>query len=599
MTELRVVKLLTPVLRRHAGALGAVVALGSMVALSEGVGIGLFVPVFADLNRSGALTGEHFPVLLGSMEALAPDSRLTFVLLAAAALVALRSAFVFLHGACLARLTSRLAHELRTRAFAQILAVDERHLEDAQRGALLHVVENQTWETSAAVGTLAAIVTRACKVAVFTLALVCISPVRTLAVVAALALVSVIVRRLGRRVARLSERETRAWERMAQRIAETLTAMRTVRAFGREAWEQERFAADSRTERRTFAHLQLLQAAVGPIAEVLVIVVMLGVLGVALRVPGSLPEALAFLVILYRLHPQLEQLHGGWLSLAAASAPVASVMGLLDVRDKRYVRSGSLVFTGLREEITFHGVSFRYREDDLAAALDRVGLSIPRHGTTAIVGSSGAGKSTIIRLLLRTFDPTEGRLEVDGTPLTAFDVASWRARIAVVTQDAHLFDATVAENVAYGALGAATRDEIRAAVRHADAEAFVEALPQGYDTRLGDDGVRLSAGQRQRLALARALVRNPEILILDEATNAVDPISAEIIHHTLRVLSHERTVILVTHRLSAVEAADQIVLLDHGHVAEAGDVLDLLRRKGSFARLHAAHRRSRLPGAAR
>jgi subfamily B ATP-binding cassette protein MsbA len=245
------------------------------------------------------------------------------------------------------------------------------------------------------------------------------------------------------------------------------------------------------------------------------------------------------------------------------------VMGMLDPADKPRLPAGRSGFGGLREGIRLEGVAFGYERGDDDVLRD-VSIWIPAGQTTAVIGHSGAGKSTLIHLLLRLYDPTRGTIRVDGVSLPEIDPHAWRKRIAVVTQDVMLFNASVAENIAYGWAGAGPADVERAA-RLAGADAFLRALPRGYDTIVGDRGVRLSGGQKQRIALARALVRKPEILILDEATNALDAEAESFVQDAVASLGNELTLIVVSHRLSAVERADRFVLLDSGSVAAQGD----------------------------
>jgi subfamily B ATP-binding cassette protein MsbA len=213
-------------------------------------------------------------------------------------------------------------------------------------------------------------------------------------------------------------------------------------------------------------------------------------------------------------------------------------------------------------------------------------LIIPSGKTTALVGSSGAGKSSVASLICRLYDPTSGRVTVAGSDLRELDLAWWRNQIAVVSQDIHLFNTSVAENIAYGKPEAGRHDILEAAKR-AHAARFIEALPEGYETTLGERGLRLSGGQRQRIALARALIRDPEILILDEATNALDLISEHLVQDALEAFAAGRTVIVIAHRISTIEHADQVVVLDAGRVLEQGKVQDLVRSGGYFSRLYA------------
>ena len=219
-------------------------------------------------------------------------------------------------------------------------------------------------------------------------------------------------------------------------------------------------------------------------------------------------------------------------------------------------------------------------------ALKDVTLSIRTAETTALVGSSGAGKSSIASLICRLYDPTSGIVTVGDCDLRDLDLAWWRSRIAVVSQDVHLFNTSVAENISYGKPGAGRKDVLEAAKR-AQASQFIEALPQGYETNLGERGLRLSGGQRQRIALARALIRDPEILILDEATNALDLISEHLVQDALEVFAAGRTVIIIAHRISTIENADQVIVLDAGRVLECGKVQDLVASGGYFSRLYA------------
>jgi ABC-type multidrug transport system fused ATPase/permease subunit len=420
---------------------------------------------------------------------------------------------------------------------------------------------------SAAVATVGRLLTRLVKIAVLGAVLLWISWPLTLAVAAALGVVALLVRPIAGRVEALSRDEVRDWERMAQRMLETLQGMRTIRAFGQERREQRRLERCSAAESRTYERLQLVQAAMPPATELLVGVVMLGVLALTVYVPAALPEVLTFLIVLYRLHPQAQQLDAARVALAASHASVEAVEAFLDAGDKPYVASGPWPCEGVRDAVVFRGVTFQY-DPARAPALDAIDLTIPAGRTTVVVGPSGAGKSTLLQLLLRAFDPTAGHIEVDGVPLPTLDLATWRARIAIVPQDVHLFNATIAENIAYGRPEARGTDAIEDAARLADAHDFIRALPDGYATRVGDDGVGLSTGQRQRVALARALVRDPDVLILDEATSAIDPISAAVIQRSVAQLACGRTVVIVTHRLDAMEQADQVVLLDQGRVHE-------------------------------
>ncbi|MEY2537366.1 MAG: ATP-binding cassette, subfamily bacterial MsbA, partial [Verrucomicrobiota bacterium] len=263
---------------------------------------------------------------------------------------------------------------------------------------------------------------------------------------------------------------------------------------------------------------------------------------------------------------------------------------LLNEADKPYLRSGARTLKSLENAIVLTNVSLSY-ESGKRSALQEVSCSIKIGETTAFVGSSGAGKSSLINLICRFYDPSGGQLLIDGIPLPELDVKWWRNQISVVSQDVYLFNASVAENIIYGKLDA-TREELLEAARRAHALEFIQGLPDGFETILGDGGLRLSGGQRQRLTLARAFIRDPQILILDEATNSLDLISENVVRDALEQFGKSRTVLIVAHRISTVEHAEKVIVLDAGRVVESGTVTHLLATGGLFSRFYALQLRT-------
>jgi subfamily B ATP-binding cassette protein MsbA len=333
----------------------------------------------------------------------------------------------------------------------------------------------------------------------------------------------------------------------------------------------------------------LLDGVVHPVHEVLAAALLLIILFTAAPKAGDVSVLLVFAFVLYRVQPRIKDFDAARVRLAALSTSVEEVLSFLNTDDKQYVTSGNISQMTLDQDIVFDCVSFQYDPRD-EPALTEASFRILAGRTTAFVGPSGGGKSTVMKLLLRFHDPTDGRIIVDGHSLPEFDLDFWRSQIALVSQDVYLFNATVRENIAYGRLDAPL-DEITEAARKADAHDFIDRLPNKYDTVLGHHGLRLSGGQQQRITLARAIIRNPRILILDEATNALDSISEQWVQETLDKLRENRTVVMIAHRLSTIERADQIIVLEKGRVRECGTLPELVKAEGLFAKLyHLQHR---------
>jgi ATP-binding cassette subfamily B protein/subfamily B ATP-binding cassette protein MsbA len=256
---------------------------------------------------------------------------------------------------------------------------------------------------------------------------------------------------------------------------------------------------------------------------------------------------------------------------------------ILSPQSKQFRRQGGTPFSTLQREIRFEGVSLQYAPD-LPAALSEISFTLPRGQMLALVGPSGAGKSSIADLLTGLYAPTAGQILIDGMPLEQLELASWQERLGVVSQDTFLFNASIAENIAFGTPGA-SQAQIEAACQAAQAAGFIECLPQGYDTLVGERGYRLSGGQRQRLSLARAILRAPELLILDEATSALDSQSERLVQEAIERFERNHTVLVIAHRLSTIVKADQILVMESGRIVERNTHLKLLAKGGLYDQL--------------
>ena len=545
----------------------------------EGVGIGLMIPlldVMIGAGGSGAagLFDRWMQAWAGQIEA---DSRVV-VLCAAILVLILVKTIVMVASAILgARLTATVTHDLRVRLSRRLLGVGYLSFMRYDQGRLMSVLEAQTYRTGEAMTLLVQLLGAACAALVFVVLLLLLSWQLTLLVVVVAIPVSLLVRRVTRRASAVGAALVDSYATLAGRLVELLTAMRTIRVFGREAAEGDRIEAASHAARRLSARSEALTQSIQPMAELLYTPVFLAALLYGWFTQMPLTSLLTFLLLSFRLPPHLKRLDYARVSLGTYAAGIAEVEQIVGSPDPTALRSGHVEFQALREGIVFEAVTFRHA-DGGAPALDAVTFSIPRHRVVAIVGRSGSGKSTILNLLCRLYDPTSGRILVDGRALPEYELGSWRRRIAIAGQDVEVLSGTIRESIEYGT-GTLSEAELRQFAVAAHADEFIRSLPVGYDTEILARGSRLSGGERQRIALARALARRPELLILDEATNALDPQSEAAIRETIEGLAGRCTIVIVAHRLESVRRADHVIVLDNGRAVDQGPPHELLTRE--------------------
>jgi subfamily B ATP-binding cassette protein MsbA len=580
---LRALKALFPLLRLRPWVLSVMILVGVMAALSEGLSISLFIPLIQNQMGSGA---DQMMGKLGALYQGVPrETRLLWMGLSILLCVVLKNVLSYSYSLLMQRVSASIGHRLRCGVLHQLLSVSQSYLDTHDSGKLLSNLGTDTWQVSSAFTVLAGMAIDVFMTLTLTILLLLISWKLTLITGCLLLLISQIVQVLTRSVKQLSRQATSANARLSQRLLETFHGSRLIRAFGRESYEEGRFDEASRHVSKIFWRMEKVSGLVNPLSEILAAALLLGILVVTtMRAPGQMAASVTFLILLYRLQPRIRQLDGDRVALSAYSASVEEVKRLLDETDKPYLRGGVRVPTSIEREIVLENVSLRYDANE-NGALEDVSCSIKIGQTTALVGPSGAGKSSLINLICRFYDPSSGRVLVDGVPLPELDLAWWRSQIALVSQDIVLFNASVADNIRYGKLDA-THEELLEAARKAHALEFIGSLPDGFKTPLGDWGLRLSGGQRQRLALARAFIRDPKILILDEATNSLDLISEKVIQDALEEFGQDRTVLIIAHRISTIEHAGKVIVLDKGRVAESGSVNELLLNGGLFSRFY-------------
>lgn len=482
----------------------------------------------------------------------------------------------------------KLVERLRIQIFEQLQALSLGYFSKTNTGELINTLTAEIGKLQYAFGLMAFVITKGLTLAVYLVLMFQISWQLTLISVLLFSLLAVALSTLNARVREASFEVSIASGRFTGISMELINGIRTVQAFATQDFERQRFYRASSDLLHASMKATKGWALVRPLAEGLATTVLISMIILALTVfvaNGTLETAslLTFLFILFRLVPAVHEINSNRAMLNSFSGSLNNIRALLRTDDKTYLQNGTRAFTGLRRAIALESVDFSYEPEH--PVLHNITLTINRGEMTALVGSSGAGKTTLVDLIPRFYDPTLGRILIDGVDLRQFELHSLRRKLAVVSQDTFIFNTSVRNNIAYGTEGA-TDSDIAEAARLANALEFIQELPEGFETQLGDRGVRLSGGQRQRIAIARALLRNPEILILDEATSALDSVSERLIQQSLETLAEGRTVIAIAHRLSTIVRANKVVVLEQGRIVEQGTYQELLDLRGKLWNYH-------------
>lgn len=584
-------KILLRSFRKNAHLIGLTVLFSLCAAVMEGASLGLLIPFLQSLSdpeAPGIQTGWKIVdnVLLGvGEEPLLRMYRICGFLLIAIWIRSLCSYLTTTYGM---KSRAYVVEDLRLRIIDQLQSVSLRFFTTVNHGQILSSLTTELGRVSYSLRVLVVLITRGLLLVVYGAVAILVSWELSLIVVGTYGFMSLALTSLIRRIRSSAEKVTQANASFTSYASEFINGIRTITAFNAQGFERERLRRAANDIAASVIETSTRAMMVSPLSQGVVSAVLVGVIIVAVQfyiLPGKLDMAflLAFLFALFRMMPVVQQMNGVRGDWADMEAALASIADLLRKDNKPYLKDGTLEAPHIRKGITFEHVHFAY--DPGEPVLEDVNIWIEAGKTTAIVGASGAGKSTLVDLVPRFFDPTSGRILLDGIDLRQLKVNSLRDRIAVVSQTAFIFNDSVRNNIAYG-MPDLSLDRIRDAAAKANALEFIESMPDGFDTMLGDFGVRLSGGERQRIAIARAILRNPEILILDEATSALDSVSEKLVQQSLDRLMEGRTVIAIAHRLSTVEHSDWVVVLENGRVVEQGTYDELLERKEYLWKYH-------------
>jgi subfamily B ATP-binding cassette protein MsbA len=592
-----VYKKLLPFLRPHAWRMAVTILANLLAALLDGFAIALLIPFLNILfhQPSTSLKSGWVSKLLnatvGSQIIPGDEMRsLRNVILLVMASVLLKNLLVWIAGQFGATLQEFVTRDLRNAVYRHLAHLPLGYFTQMKAGQILSRVINDTFEARLI---LTQIVTQGLQAAslviVYIAILFSISWKLTLIALIILPLLGVSLQPMLRRLRKGNLRRGNVHGEMTSVLQETISGIRLVKASGTESYEEARFADGSNKYARSSLKMTRLALVAPPVTEIvgtLIAVLVLWIGALQVLQSGTMTGAtlLAFLTLVLRLLQPLKQLSQMRTTAQSSLASAERLFEILDSPAEFQRDSGTRDKATFERDLRFENVSFAYEED--APVLSGIDLIARKGEVVALVGPSGSGKSTLVDLIPRFYEPLEGRILLDGVDTREIKLPALRSLTGIVSQETVLFHDSVRNNIAYGAPGAYTQEQIEAAARAANAHEFIIELPDGYDTMLGERGTRLSGGQRQRLAIARALLSDPPILILDEATSALDTESERLVQEAVDRLLQGRTVFVIAHRLSTVTHADQIVVLDRGEIVERGTHAELLAKRGAYSRLY-------------
>jgi subfamily B ATP-binding cassette protein MsbA len=529
---------------------------------------------------------------------LDPADRLGSVatmMIAIMAIVALKNVFVWLAGQLGASLQENVTRDLRDDVFRHLQRLPLGYFQRTKTGQIISRVLSDTEQTKALITELVTRTLQNLAQIIGTIIILLNYSVRLTFIALVIApLLTLSLQPVLRKLRKGHRRLRGDYGEITSVLQEVVSGIRLVKSFRGESYEDARFSAASGRYSSGMVRITRVAALSQPMTELIGTSVAMLILWIGAREVllggGTMDSAtlITFMIMVMRLLPPLKQLSQAPTTAQQSFASAERLFEVLDLPTEDQTDKGTRTVSGLRESLAFENVSFSYGEDPV---LRDVSFVARQGEVVALVGASGAGKSTLVDLIPRFYEPTGGAIFLDGVDTREISLASLRGLTGIVSQDTVLFNDTVRNNIAYGASDRFTDAQVEAAARAANAHTFIMELPEGYGTILGERGTRLSGGQRQRLAIARALLTDPPILILDEATSALDTESERLVQEAIDRLLAGRTVFVIAHRLSTVVHADQILVLDRGEIIERGTHPELLARRGTYHRLHAAQMR--------
>jgi len=604
---MRLYRRLLVFLRPHSWRLVGNILFNVTAAALDGIAFTLLIPFLNTLfgmpnaiaQDMGWLTVAQDRLIGAFLVPDQPLASLRGVILVIIAMVALKNVFLWAGGQLGASLQEYLTRDLRAAVFAHMQRLPLGWFSRTKTGQIIARILTDTEQTKAILAEVATrTIQNAAQLLVTIWILYTMSPRLTLYALVVAPLIIGLLQPILRKLRKGHRRLRAEYGEITSVLQEVVSGIRLVKSFRGEAYEDGRFIGASGRYSKGMTRIQRIALLSGPLTEVLGTVVAVAILWLgAQEVLGGRGmdggTLITFMVLVMRLLQPLKQLSQAPTIAQQSLAAAERLFDVLDQPTELQADRGTRDVRGLERELVFDAVGFAYGDEPV---LRDVSFTARKGEVIALVGASGAGKSTLVDLIPRFIEPTSGRILLDGVDTREIRLPALRTLTGIVSQDTVLFNDTVRANIAYGAGEKYTQAQVEAAARAANAHEFIAALPEGYDTVLGERGTRLSGGQRQRLAIARALLTDPPILILDEATSALDTESERLVQEALDRLLAGRTTFVIAHRLSTIVHATQILVMDAGQVVERGTHDALLARGGAYARLHALQQRGERNG---